>query len=187
MIKYTCHCTYNWFTPHTTPHHTTPHHTTPHLTTPSNPSTTGAVWQQVRHISHLLCHTCGYNSDYIHRVVARTSRNRYTVFRYYCPLTCHRTLLPFYALSPPIMHFVSRTISFHHPLHHAPHLTHYSLPPSTPSHPLFPSAIVKLSQLGHSAVYCVGGISMQLSWLSYLGPVTAARCMARPWLLGKYC
>ena len=47
------------------------------------------------------------------------------------------------------------------------------------------SAIVKLSQLGHSAVYCVGGIGLQFSWMAYLGPVTPVNCMSRPWLLGK--
>jgi hypothetical protein len=43
---------------------------------------------------------------------------------------------------------------------------------------------VKLSQAGHTALYCIGGVALQASWLSYLGPVTATNCMARPWLLG---
>ena len=46
-------------------------------------------------------------------------------------------------------------------------------------------AIVKLSQLGHSAMYCVGGIGLQFSWMAYLGPVTSVNCMSRPWLLGE--
>ena len=46
-------------------------------------------------------------------------------------------------------------------------------------------AIVKLSQLGHSAIYCVGGIGLQFSWMAYLGPVTSVNCMSRPWLLGE--
>jgi hypothetical protein len=41
--------------------------------------------------------------------------------------------------------------------------------------------IVKLSQFGHSAAYCMGGMWLQLSWLSYLGPITEKRCLARPW------
>jgi hypothetical protein len=64
------------------------------------------------------------------------------------------------------------------PLDLTMHLPHLPFPVTM--HP----AIVKLSQLGHSAVYCVGGMMMQLSWLAYLGPVTPVRCMARPWMLG---
>lgn len=51
----------------------------------------------------------------------------------------------------------------------------------------FLAAIVKISQLGHSAVFCLGGIALQLSWVAYLGPITPTRCMVRPWLLGAYC
>jgi hypothetical protein len=50
---------------------------------------------------------------------------------------------------------------------------------------LFPNlSIVKLSQPGHSAAYCVGGMWLQLSWIAYLGPITENSCMVRPWLLG---
>eukprot|EP00596_Hydrurales_sp_CCMP1899_P000141 CAMPEP_0119055568 /NCGR_PEP_ID=MMETSP1177-20130426/75791_1 /TAXON_ID=2985 /ORGANISM="Ochromonas sp, Strain CCMP1899" /LENGTH=1294 /DNA_ID=CAMNT_0007036121 /DNA_START=125 /DNA_END=4009 /DNA_ORIENTATION=- len=46
------------------------------------------------------------------------------------------------------------------------------------------TTIVKLTQAGHTAVFCLGGIFLQFSWMTYLGPVTKINCMARPWLLG---
>ena len=75
------------------------------------------------------------------------------------------------------------TLSSTHPSHpcHPPTLS--STHPLTLVTHLF-AAVVKLSQLGHSAVYCIGGIWLQFSWMTYLGPVTPMHCMARPWLLG---
>lgn len=46
------------------------------------------------------------------------------------------------------------------------------------------TTIVKLAQAGHTAVFCLGGVFLQFSWMTYLGPVTKINCMARPWLLG---
>ena len=83
----------------------------------------------------------------------------------YCTLSISLPLLPSFSLS------LFRSLCFF------PLSLSFSL--------FFFQAIVKLSQLGHSAMYCVGGIGLQFSWMAYLGPVTSVNCMSRPWLLGE--
>jgi hypothetical protein len=34
------------------------------------------------------------------------------------------------------------------------------------------TTVVKLAQAGHTAVFCFGGVFLQFSWMTYLGPVT---------------
>mmetsp|Transcript_9320 Transcript_9320/g.9396 ORF Transcript_9320/g.9396 Transcript_9320/m.9396 type:complete len:1334 (-) Transcript_9320:2058-6059(-) len=43
--------------------------------------------------------------------------------------------------------------------------------------------IVKLSQPGHSAAYCAGGMAVQFGWVSFVGPLSPGTCMIRPWIL----
>ena len=83
----------------------------------------------------------------------------------YCTLSISLPLLPSFSLS------LFRSLCF--------------FPLSLSLSLFFFQAIVKLSQLGHSAMYCVGGIGLQFSWMAYLGPVTSVNCMSRPWLLGE--
>ena len=66
------------------------------------------------------------------------------------------------------------------------HINLYSSIPFSYLTSCYHIAIVKISQLGHSAVFCLGGIALQLSWIAYLGPITPTRCMVRPWLLGAH-
>jgi hypothetical protein len=42
--------------------------------------------------------------------------------------------------------------------------------------------IIRNSQTGQLAAYCVGCAVLQGSWVVYIGEVSAASCMARPWL-----
>jgi hypothetical protein len=34
------------------------------------------------------------------------------------------------------------------------------------------TTVVKLAQAGHTAIFCLGGVFLQFSWMTYLGPVT---------------
>ena len=48
------------------------------------------------------------------------------------------------------------------------------------------SASVSGSGKRYCAMYCIGAISLQASWIVTVGnnPVNGNQCMARPWLLG---